>query len=128
MLSEDQERSLTGEGDCFSHWHSSDRTPTHDFLEGLQGTAKVATQNTSYDVNLSVDYHLLNSASGAIIAQLPKARGNRLITFVRTSGANSITLTAASGETVNGAATLVMSSSYSPVRLLAVAGIGYIQV
>ena len=35
MLDPQQESNLTSQGDCFEHWHSQDRIPTHEFKLGL---------------------------------------------------------------------------------------------
>ena len=120
--------SLTGGGDCFSHWHSSDRQPTHDFLAGLQGVVKVKFPTTSYSVDILDDFHLVNTTGGVVTATLPPANSNRLITFVRTAGASKVTLVRSGTNTVNGTTSLDITSSYSPVRLLALKGVGYVQV
>lgn len=123
-----QEAELTQGGDCFLHWHSEDRRATHDLLHGLQGTASVISQSASYSLSLKDDYHLVTTTSGVVVVTLPKARGNRLITIVRVAGANNITLSPTSPETINGAASLAISASYTPVRLIALQGVGYVQV
>ena len=123
-----EEFSLINGGDCFSHFHSEDRRPTQDFLHGLQSVARINYPATSFDVSLHDDYHLVDTTAGAVTATLPLALGNRLITFVRLTGANNITLAVSGVDTVNGGVSLVISSSYSPVRLLAIKGVGYVQV
>lgn len=120
--------SLVNGGDCFSHWHSSDRQPTHDFLEGLQTLCRVKEASANYEASLNDDYNLVTTSGGAVIVILPKARNNRVITFTKVGGGNTLTLTTTSPDTINGGASLVISSNYAPVRLLARQGIGYVQV
>lgn len=127
-MTPDQELELTGGGDCQLHFHQSDRSATHDLMMGLQSTAKVLSKSSGYTANLETDFHLLDSTSGPLAIQLPKARGSRVITFVRTAGAGNITLSRSGTDTINGGTTLVISASYSPIRLLAVDNVGYIQV
>ena len=127
-MTPEQEAALVNGGDCFSHWHSEDRIPTHDFLRGLQSTFNIVTVSSSFDASRSVDFYLVDSTSSPITCVLPKARGNRLITFVRTSGTNNVTLARTGTDTINGSTSLTISSSYSPVRLLALVNVGYIQV
>lgn len=124
----DQEMSLVGGGDCFLHFHSEDRQPSRDMLEGLQNLATVVTVNADYSASLSTDYHLVNTSSGVVNVALTKARGNRLTTFVKTAGGSNLVLTPTAPDTINGASSLIISSIYSPVRLLAIQGVGYVQV
>ena len=123
-----QEAELIGGGDCRSHWHSEDRVPTQDFLHGLQNVSSIKYPLTSYSVDPKYDYHLVDTSGGVVTATLPQALNNRVIVFVRIAGPNNLVLTCSGTDTINGAASLTISSSYSPVRLLAVRGIGYIQV
>lgn len=123
-----QESELINGGDCRSHWHSEDRVPTQDFLHGLQNVSSIKYPLASYSVDLKYDYHLVNTSGGIVIATLPQALNNRVITFVRIVGPNNLVLSCSGADTINGGASLTISSSYSPVRLLAVRGVGYIQV
>ena len=126
-MTPEQEAALVGGGDCRSHFHIDDRQPTQSFLQGLQGLQSVVYASASYTARLKDDFHLL-TASSTLTVSLPVARGNRLITFVQVGGAGNCILAAASPDTVNGGASLTISSLYSPVRLLAIKGLGYIQV
>lgn len=127
-MTQDQEDALLNGGDCFKHWHSSDRQPTHDFLEGLQSIAKVVTRTSSYTADLSEDYVILDTTASIVNITLPMAKGNRVVTFLRNGGTNKVTLTPIPPETINATDHLDISAHYTPVRLLAVKGVGYIQV
>lgn len=124
----DHEMALVGGGDCFLHFHSEDRRPSRDMLEGLQNLATVVTATADYSASLATDYHLIDTSSGIVAVELAKARGNRLTTFVKTAGGNNLVLTPTAPDTINGASSLIISSTYSPVRLLAIQGVGYVQV
>jgi len=124
----EQEASLTQGGDCFSHYHSEDRIPTQDFLHGLQMAARVVQKSANFTASLRDDYTLVTTTSGIITVTLPKANSNRVLVFVRVAGANKFTLVRSGTDTINGAATLDVTTSYSPVRLLALKGVGYVQV
>jgi hypothetical protein len=119
--------SLVQGGDCFSHWHSSDRQPTQDFLHGLQGVTRVEYRAADFTVDLSVDYYIVTTPA-AVTATLPLARGNRVIVLLRDGGAHNLSIYPSGGETINGTTHIDITSSYSPVRLLALKGVGYVQV
>ena len=127
-MTPEQEASLTQGGDCFSHYHSEDRIPTQDFLHGLQMVARVVQKSANFTASLRDDYTLVTTTSGIITVTLPKANSNRVLVFVRVAGANKFTLVRSGTDTINGAATLDVTTSYSPVRLLALKGVGYVQV
>jgi hypothetical protein len=124
----EQEAALVNGGDCFSHWHSEDRRPTQDFLHGLQGVAKVAYPSSNFVVDFRVDYYIVTTSAGVVLATLPLARGNRVITFLRAGGAYNLRLNPSGTETINGTTHLDLTSQYSPIRLLAIKGMGYVQV
>lgn len=124
----DQEMALVSGGDCTSHWHSEDRKPTQALLQGLQNIQKVLSATASYAASLDVDYNLIDTTVGVVSVTLPKARGNRVLVFTRTAGTNNIVLSPQLPDTVNGGTSLVITTSHAPVRLLALAGVGYEQV
>ena len=125
-MTPEQENELVGGGECQLHTHRL--LVSHTLLEGLQDTQSVASKTANFTANLKDDFNLVSTSGGPVTATLPLARGNRLITFVKTAGASTLTLTASGTDTINGGASLVISSNYAPVRLLAVTGVGYIQV
>ena len=124
----EEDFSLIGNGDCKSHYHLDDRTPTQDFLHGLHEASKVSTQTSSFTASLLVDYYLIDTTSGAVTVTMPVAKNNQQLTFIRTAGANSVTLNRAGTDMINGATSLTISTSYTPINLLAIGGLGYVSI
>lgn len=114
-------------GDCFSHWHSVDRVPTHDTLTGLQELEVVRQISGNYTVKPEDDFLLVTAAS-PLNVQLYPMRGGRHLTVIRVSGSSAITILPAVGETVNGGASVVLNASYTAMKFKAFQGIGWIGV
>jgi hypothetical protein len=117
-----QEHELTGGGDCLLHYHSQDRV-TNDILQSAENVVSVSS---AYTVTYNDDIILATAATPYTIT-LPIARSRR-VTIVRVSGNASITVVPTASDTINGASSVIISTSYTPLRLKAVAGIGYISV
>jgi hypothetical protein len=117
-----QEYELTGGGDCLLHYHLQDRV-TND---SLQAAERVVSVSSAYTATYSDDIILATAVTPYTIT-LPVARSRR-ITIVRVSGDANITVTSTPPDTINGAASMVISTSYTPLRLKAITGIGYISV
>lgn len=73
----------------------------------------------TYTVRTADDVVLCDTTSNAITITLPLAINGRRLTVLRIAGGNNVTVAAAGSNTVNGAASVVVSSSYSPLRLKA---------
>ena len=121
-MTPEQKNALIGMGDCFSHYHSEDRTPTADFLHGLQGVAKVVTLSASSSVSIEQDITLVDTSSADVSAQLPKSRNGRELTFIKLSNLHTMTLTAYSGETIDGASSVSYTTKNLSRTLKAVTG------
>lgn len=126
-FSDSQVQDLLGRGDCESHYHSSDRNPQHSTIEALQQLENQANVAANYAAKYSDDYIFCDSTAGTILITLPLAKA-QVTTVVRVAGANNVTVQGSGGETVNGAANIVISASYVPRRLKARKTIGYVQV
>ena len=127
-MSPEEEMSLLGGNDCPLHYHASDRDITHDQVLQFQDSESVRTVTTTGNVTYNDDILLVNTTSGAVSLTLPIARGGKTYSVVRTAGANTVTLLPASGNTINAAASVVISASFTPVRIKALKGIGWVQV
>ena len=127
-MSPEEEMSLLGGNDCPLHYHASDRDITHDQVLQFQDSESVRTVTTTGNVTYNDDILLVNTTSGAVSLTLPIARGGKTYSVVRTAGANAVTLLPASGNTINAAASVVISASFTPVRIKALKGIGWVQV
>lgn len=104
---------------------TEDRPLTRDDLLRLYELEKIVNVSGNYTVTDQDDVILVAAASPVNI-QLPLAKGGRRVTITRVSGAASVTVLPASGETVNGGASNVISTSYAPLRLKAIKGIGHL--
>ena len=100
---------------------------THDDLLRYYDLEKVIFTSTDYTV-LGEDDIIFVTANVPINIMLPLAKGGRRVIITRIAGASSVTVTAPSGQTVNGASTQVISTSYSPLRVKAVKGLGYLSI
>lgn len=128
MLTPEQEVALLGGGDCVLHYHAQDQQCTHDQLQQLEASENVRTMTIAGNVAYKDDIILLNSTAGAFAAYLPIARGGKRLIFTRVAGSGTITLTASSPETINGAASCAVSANYTPVRLKAIKGVGWVTI
>lgn len=122
-MTPEQEYQLTGGGEI--NLHSHPHTVTIDQLHRMQELERVVTVTSNYSVGRNDDIIFVNTTSGAVTVTLPLANAGQHVIISRVSGANNVTVSAQSGETVNGAASQTISSSYTPLRLKAIKGVGY---
>ena len=115
------ESELLGGGDTMLHCHLSDRATPSSVQEG----EKVTTVNTAYAASYADDILLVQAVSPFTIT-LPVARSRRL-SLVRISGSSVITIARSGADTINGSSSQVLPAAYTPLRLKAVAGVGYIE-
>ena len=127
-LSEDQASALTGGGDTQLHSHAFDRAMTHGSLDELQSLEKFTPITANYTASYKDDFILVDSTAGAIAIAIPFSKGQKELTVVRVAGAGNVTLNAAATDTINGAATLVIATSYAPARLKAFKGFGWVSI
>ena len=127
-MSPEEEMSLLGGNDCPLHYHTADRDITHDQVLQFQDSESVRTVTATGNVTYNDDILLVNTTSGAVSLTLPIARGGKTYSVVRTAGANTVTLLPVSGNTINAAASVVIAASFTPVRIKALKGIGWVQV
>jgi len=122
-----EEFGLINGGDCFSHFHSEDRRPTQDFLRSLQQVAKDVSISANYSVRNDDNVVLCNTTTGNITVTLPRSRRGVEYTFIKTAASNTLTIDGSGAETINGSATLVMSSVWSS-RTLKSIGNGWVVI
>lgn len=122
MLDPQQESNLTSQGDCFEHWHSQDRIPTHEFklgLDYLETYLSVGSGSTT--LTGSEDYVLVDTTSGAASIMLPPPVKRMKITIIKVAAANTVTVDSPAG-TINGAATYSLTSAYATATFKAING------
>jgi len=127
-MTEEEERSLLGGGDSPLHSHEFDRTVTHAQVLQYQDNESIREVATSSIVTYADDYLFVDSTIAPVTLSLPVARGGKTYTVVRVAGANNVTLTPLGTDTINGGASLILSSSYSPRKIKALKGTGWVQV
>lgn len=110
------------------HYHHSDRFPGRDSRLWQNSQEIIASISSDSALTFNEDYVLVNTTSTVVNLDLPPARNGHKFTIIRISGANNIVVTPSGSETIDGASSKTISSSYSPVRLKAVTGVGYISV
>lgn len=77
------------------------------------------SSDSPYTLASEVGLLLGNTASGSITVNLPAAIGNgRVVTVVKTSASNTLTLDGNSSETINGATTYAMTADNAVVQIV----------
>jgi hypothetical protein len=113
-----EDASLVSGGDCLSHWHSTDRQPTQDFLHGLQSSTKTRTVSTAYNIRPDDDVVLV---SGLTTVVLPTAKNGQEYTVVRV-GTSAVTVSRSGSDTINGGTSLTLSTQWAARTFKAVSG------
>ena len=122
MLSPEQESALTSQGDCYEHFHSSDRQVTYEqILSMISLEMTITLANGTHIVPLGAIYVLANSISGNVNLTLPNPSKNLSVTVIKTSANNSVIISSPSG-TINGSASYSMTSAYQTAKFKAIAG------
>jgi len=127
-MTDEEELSLISGGDSNLHSHAFDRAITHDQVLQYQDNEGVRQVSLSYSVTYGDDFIFVDSTSGLIRLQFPIARGGKSYTVVMVAGANSVLLIPSTPDSINGSSSLTISATYSPVRIKALKGVGWIQV
>lgn len=127
MLDPAQESLLTQGGDCPLHWHSSDRQTTYyQWLQLLQNEVSLALGSGSSDIPVAVDYVLVDTASGSATLMLPDPTYRAVVTIIRISASNTVTVDSPTGN-INGAATYVIpATAYAKAKFKAIGGNYYV--
>ena len=118
-----QEQALVSGGEITLHSHP--HTVTLDQLHRMQELEKVVFATGGYTV-LKDDDIIFVSANGTIT--LPLASNGKHVIISATGAATSVTVQPQSGETVNGASSYTISTTYQPLRLKAIKGVGYLEI
>lgn len=125
MISERDAAALTGGGTTDLHSHPV--LITSDDLRRMHELEKVVWPSTNYTVTQEDDVVFVDGTNPVTIT-LPTALGGKRLSISRVVGASNVTIAAAVGETVNGAASIVINTSFAPHRLKAVKGVGFYEV
>lgn len=101
---------------------------TADDLHRIQDLERTVFVSADYEAQYGDDYVFVDSTAGAVNITLPLARGGQHATIVRRAGGNNVTVLPTGTDTVNDAASVVISTSFVPLRLKAYKGIGYLGI
>jgi hypothetical protein len=119
MLTSDQERRLTGGGDCHDHFHSIDRVRVYSDIAALQKLEVVRTPPTgSYTVGAADDFI---EADNYGPYQLPKAKDGRIVEIVMKTD-TPVRINMFSGDTFYGETSILLEEKTTAIRLKAVTG------
>lgn len=110
MMTEEQERSLTGGGDCPLHHHLEDRAPHRDDSVRLRELERQATYAVAGTATYDFDRYVCDTTSAGFTLTLPKVKAGQQFFVFKAVAANTLTIAAASGETINGVANIAMTA------------------
>lgn len=103
MLSPAQESNLTSFGDCFDHWHSSDRVLDHDSLLALQSLAEPVPVTGDITVTTQQDLILVDTSLKNITVTLPLASKGREIEVMKNAEPNMLIVKTSGTDLILGA-------------------------
>ena len=126
MIADSLLQPLIGGGEVTSHTHP--HTVTNDQRQRMQQLEKVEFISSNYLATRDSDYIFVDSTSGVITVTLPEARGGQHVVISRVAGANNVNVIPSGTDTINGAASLVISTTGSPARLKAIVALGYLNI
>lgn len=118
-LTPEQEYQLTSGFDTNLHSHDFDRQLTSKSLAQIQEIEKCITVTANYTASYRDDFILVDSTSNTVTVTLPFAKGQKEIVVVRVKGTFGVTIAAQSPNTVNGSASIPITSPHLAVRLKA---------
>lgn len=95
-----QEATLTSGGDCFDHWHSTDRALSHDDVLAYQGLTLALEITGDHTVDNRGDFLLVDSSAGNVVITLPVANNGREIEVMKNASANYVSIVPAAGELI----------------------------
>jgi hypothetical protein len=119
MIDPHHEAALVNGGDCFSHWHSTDRVVDHGTLQQLQQLVRETDVTTTpYTVTPSDDILLCGIAA---TVTLPLAKNGREIEVIQT-GTSNVTVNLAGADTIYGSTSVLLNAQGMALRFKAITG------
>jgi hypothetical protein len=97
---------------------------------GADTTAVKAVQTASTTLDATAVVWPFNTTSGSLVPTLPLAStvAGRKYTIFKTVAGNSLTITPQSGDTINGASTLVLTAANASAKLISDGGTNWYSV
>ena len=122
MLTPEQESSLVSQGDCYEHYHSSDRLITSEDCITLNAIERSASfVKGTHSIPSDAAYVLANSGSGNVNLTLPNPSKKLSVTVIKTSVSNSVIISSPSGA-INGVASYTLTSAFQTAKFKAIDG------
>lgn len=122
-MTPNQEAELVGGGVTSLHEHEN--MLSQNDLHRLQQLEKVVFVSADYTARREDD---IIYVTGSWTITLPLAPDGKHVVICSVGGASTVTVAAQSGETVNGASSVTITTNYSPLRLKAIKGVGYLGI
>lgn len=94
---------------------------SHDQLQRLIELEKVVDTSASYTALYGDDIIIVRTGGVPKTVSIPAPRGGMRITILQ-SGGSTTTVSAAGGANIDGAASAVIATNYTPLRLKAIGG------
>jgi len=116
----DQEMSLVGGGDCFSHWHSEDRKPTQALLQGLESIANQVPVTANVQLTGKEDFVVVNTATSSVTVTMPRAANGLEIEIMKLSPAYLINVVPKGTDTILGTTGVTISVGNASIRFKAI--------
>jgi hypothetical protein len=119
-MTEQVPNDLIGGGDCFLHYHSEDRKPTQDLLQGLQGVASQVPLSGVAQLRGSEDFIAVDTSSSDATITLPKAINGREIEIMKLYPTYTITFLPQGTDTILNTAGATLSTGNASLRFKAI--------
>ena len=100
-------------GDTRLHHHLEDRIPTHETLRTLQAVKRVVVVSSDYSVLDRDDVIEVDTGGGNIDVTLLLGRQGKEITISKITAANTLTIYPTSPQTINGGASLALTTQWA---------------
>jgi hypothetical protein len=113
---------LVSGGDCFLHWHSSDRQIDHANIVEMQSRIHVREVTTGYTLNEQDDIVLCDTIGGSITITLPRCFNGKEFQIVKIDPANTVTVTPDGTDTIMGDTSGTLLSNYESWHIKATDG------
>lgn len=122
MLTAQQESSLVSGGDCFEHWHSSDRARTHSDLEQLQQLASVVTVTSDFTVRTGTDFVLADTSLSDLTVTLPRSADGVEMEVVKVATPNILTIALTGADLIYGQSSVLVYNIATALRFKSITG------
>lgn len=120
MLTPQQEHALTNSGDCFDHWHSSDRQARYEDLAAYQQLALLTMAPGDLAIGDKVDFVLADTSTQNVTITLPKAKAGRELSITKVSPSNQLKIQTSGGDKIHGSDGILVYNYGTSLKLKAV--------